>query len=147
MAAVPRVFVLPRCSVEVFETDPISLTAGDSVWSAKQVDNLRITENYNEIERFSTGIPYPETHHTDERHSIIFEAIWNVEARLARNQAFIMVINFDDATQRGSARSFVNRTYYGVTTSSRDIGSRDANEFGSGNTLKAQYYAEETGDY
>lgn len=149
MSPVPRVYVLPRCSVALYETGNGDITVdnplGNMVWVAQQVDNLRIGEHYDEVEQFATGSPYPDIHHTREHHEIIFDAVWNVGAKLKRNTEYQLVMTFQDASLGNQTGHFLKRFYYGVTTPSRNIDSRDANEFGSGNTLRAKFY-EETED-
>lgn len=143
MTPVSQVYVLPRCDVALY-ADAGSGVLGALVWTAQQVDNLRVSERFNEVEHFATGVPYAETHHLDGKHELTFDATWNVAAALARNTSYILAVTFNNANLNG-ANAWVRRFYSGVTTSSRDIASRDANEFGSSNTLRAQYYVETTG--
>ncbi len=144
MQPVPRVYTLPRSRVELYTTGDGD-TLGSLVWTAYQVDNLRVHEAFTEVLQFYTGVPYPETHHTLAIHEISFDAIWNVGAKLQRNTEYILAITWQDASLGTGSQSYVRRFYGGVTTSSRDIGSREANEFGSGNVLKAKFYSETVG--
>jgi hypothetical protein len=146
MTPVTRAYVLPRCSVAIYETVDDGDTLGTLVWTAQSVDNLRISEAYDEVQEFATGIPYPETHHLAERHELTFDAVWNVAAKMVRNQQYILAITWQDAALGASTNHWVRRFYVGVTTSRRELGSREGNEFGSSNTLRAKYYVEEEHD-
>jgi hypothetical protein len=150
MAAVPHVYVLPRCNVDLYESGS-DYSMGALAWSARQVDNLRVSESFDVVPQVTTGVPYPEPHHTTEHHEITFDAVWNVAAVLmqrisgsaqtGRNAQYVMVITFLDGSV-GTAGNTITRTYYGVTLPSRTLTSRQANEFGSSNTLTAKYYTE-----
>ncbi len=144
MQPVARVYTLPRSTVELY-TAGDDYTLGSLVWTALQVDNIRIHQAYQEVLQFYTGVPYPETHHTLESNEISFEAVWNISAALHRNTEYILVITWQDASLGDGSRSWVRRFYGGVTTSSRDINSREANEFGSANVLKAKFFSETSG--
>ncbi len=141
MTAAANVYTLPRCSVSLWTGDT---TLVESAWTAEQVDDLKVRETAVEYEYWPTGAPYPETRHRNIGHEIEFDAIWNVAAALAQNVEYILAITWQNATLSGTGTSWVRRFYHGVTTSAREISSRDGNEFGSSNTLKAQYFTETT---
>lgn len=145
MQRVPRVFVLPRCNIRIWATGE-SGTVGALNFQAQNVKGLRISEDFNEVEEFLTGVPYPDNHHLDARHSVTFDAVWNIGAKLVRNVEHVMEIVWLDASLGPASRAWVRRFYSKVTTSSRHIESDDSNEFGSGNTLKAKYYVQSQGD-
>ena len=141
---VDRVYVLPRCNIELWE-DAGDGVLGDPVWTAEEVENVRIREELNTVFEHRTGIPYAKAHHLDERHEIVFDAVWNVDAVLGRNTEYILGITFQDASLYTETRHWVRRFYHGVTTQARDLQSRDGNEFVSSNTLIAQYMEETDG--
>lgn len=138
MPAVPRVYVLPRCAVELFTTGDDN-TLGTLVWTAAQVDNLRIGERYEVVVRHRTGEPYPERHHTAESHEITFDAVWNINAVMSRNVEYILALTWLDASLGATSKTYVRRYYAKVMTDSRDVSSRDANEMVSSNTLTAAW--------
>jgi len=139
MPAVSKVYALPRCTVSLY------VLVGDEglgalVWLGQSVENLRIRESFDEVRHQPTGIPWPEIHHTNEEHEITFDGIWNVMASMQRNVQYALQIAWEDANLGAAATSTITRKYVGVTTSSRDIASRDGNEFVSTNVLKAKYH-------
>lgn len=138
---VERVYVLPRCSVILY-ADAGSGVLGAEQWRAKSLEDLRIRESFDQVKEYQTGIPYPTVRHLGENHEISFDSVWNVAAKMVRNTSYILDVTFRDASLGTSTNGYVRRFYYGVTTSSRDIGSRDGNEFASSNSLSANYYNE-----
>lgn len=143
---VNRVFVLPRCDIALYE-DAGNGVLGSLVWTVESMESLRISESFRVVLDYLTGIPYPRRRHLDATHQITFDAVWNVSARLSRSTRYILSITWLDASISNTPKGWVRRYYHGVTTSDRDISSRDGNEFTSSNTLDAEYYVEsEDGD-
>lgn len=143
MSPVGNVYALPNCEISLYATGEDN-TLGALLWSAQQVQTLRVRESFVEVEHWATGLPYPEVRHVGERHELEFEAVWNVAAAMSKNVEHVLAVTWKNATLSGTGSSWVRRFYNGVTTSGRDIGSLDGNEFTSSNALRAKYYTEAT---
>lgn len=151
MQPVSRVYVLPRCCVALYNVGAGDIVdgepLGDPVWTAEQVEGIRISESFVEFEQFATNSPYPEIHHLNERHEISFDAVWNVAAKMKRNTYYILALTWQDANlSAATTRHWIKRYYFGVTTAGRNIESREGNEFLSTNILRAQHYYEQESD-
>jgi hypothetical protein len=138
MSGVTNAYVLPRCTVGLYTEGSVLL------WTALSVENLRVSESYDFEVRKPTGIPYPDIHPTTEHHELTFDAIWNISAVMGRTSRILVVV-FRDGGFGATTKAWVKRVYYGVLTARREVGSREGNEFTSGNTLQALYYTESTG--
>jgi hypothetical protein len=141
MQAVARVYVLPRCDISLY-ADTGNWTKGSLLWTAKQVDNLRVSERWDEVEEYQTGLPYPVTHHFNERHSLTIDSLWQIAMAMARNTEYVLVCTFKDASLSAATRTTVTRTYYGVMLASREIAARDSNELGATTSLNAKHMDE-----
>lgn len=139
--AVQRVFTLPRCDVALYE-DAGSGVLGSLVWTARNLENVRISESFVPYEEWLTGQPYPRIRHLHSRHGIALDGVWDVNLGLRRNTQYVLAITWLDASLSASPQGWIRRYYHRVTTGDHEIASRDSNEFTGGLTLQAQYYIE-----
>lgn len=134
---VSRVYTLPRCSLQ------LHLLSGDTSlgalqWTSVNTESLNVHEAFQEVTFQSTGMPWPEVKHINEIHELSWDGIWDVLSIIQPNTQYALVVTWRDANLANASQSTVTRRYVGVTTSSRDIRSRDNNEFTSSHVLRAK---------
>lgn len=138
---VPSVFTLPRCQISLFE-DAGDGVLGEELYTARNVESFKSAERLTQIEVTPTGIPHPEIHSMGEHHELSWDGVWNVAAKMKRGDAYILAVTWQDATIEKDERAWQRRYYQGVSCASRDITSRDGNEFTSSNALSAKWFVE-----
>lgn len=141
MLPVPKVYVLPRCAIDLCSR--YVDTAGTLYWSAKNVENVQVTEDYEIVWRENTGMPDPVPHVTRERHELTMSGLWDLEAKALRPSivwpyyypGWVLVVGWRDAGLGASTSAWARRIYLDVVITHREIVSRDGNEFISSLTL------------
>src|SRR5690242_3117768 len=125
-----QVFVLNKAELSLFHSNAQGDAAdGDALFIGACAAGLKIGYRFDEVETRPSGVPYPNTHHVNESHSIEIERIWIVngeEFQMERNRNYILKIKWVDPDD-GS--KYFQRSYYGVKNQSADMGSQDVQEF------------------
>lgn len=140
-----RLYTLPDSELALYEAAEDG-TLGALVWSNDCKEDVRVQEQFDEYPFKATGVPDVEIRHVGQHHEISFSGLFDAAMRLVENQKFALVVTFGEAGLETGAGHYIRRIYYNVTSATREIAAREANEFGGGITLKSPYYIETEGE-
>jgi hypothetical protein len=115
------------------------------VWWGAAANELRLSQDYDEILMMSSGAKRVTAHHLDERHGIEIERTWILQKGSLkdfvpqRNQRYVLEIVWE------SNGYWYRRNYFGVTGRSVGWDSNRTLSFGNKQSYRAEYFSEESG--
>ncbi len=147
MPQVEAVYSIPYADIKLYLINADGAPTGSPVWESACHNQVQVNERFTEKITFPTGARYGITHHVNEDHTVSISSLMDVVYGTHRNSRFVLYIEWkaSDVPESAPARRWLNRTYYGVTYQSLDLGGQDASAMNQGLAFRSQFYRQSRG--